>query len=348
MRPAGPLIWSKEGRKLDAPAERETQKQGMAPANMASGAEHRSPACAYPDREGWITTTLQMQYFITLARHMNFTRAAEALFVSQPTLSRHIELLEQELGFALIEREKKQISLTHAGEAMLVTLKSALRLIEAGREQGARLARGSQGLLRVGLLDSLDGDALLPNLIAPFRRECPDVRLEFERHSFNALRDRLSWGKLDVLITVDIDCENLAGVATRPVASFPKVLLMSRLHPLAGRLDRSFADFRSDTFFIPGEEDSPGREQALCSVTGRCGFTPACIRTVPNLESAFFSVAAGLGVMIVDKSTKYIRDPHCTYLELDEADAPRAVLVAAYRQDNTNPAAKRFLERLKA
>ncbi|MFR8331844.1 MAG: hypothetical protein ACLU9S_05335 [Oscillospiraceae bacterium] len=84
-----------------------------------------------------------------------------------------------------------------------------------------------------------------------------------------------------MLITVDIDCENLAGVATRPVASFPKVPLMSRLHPLAGRLIRSFADFRSDTFLSPGG-GLPGREQALCAVTGRCGFTPACIRTSPQ------------------------------------------------------------------
>ena len=291
-------------------------------------------------------TTLQMQYFIALAQHMNFTRAAEALFVSQPTLSRHIELLEQELGFSLIEREKKQIALTPAGEAMLDTLKGALQLIEAGRERGARLSQGSQGLLRLGLLDSLDGDVLLPNLIAPFRRAYPDVRLEFERHSFNTLRNRLGWGKLDVLITLDIDLGNLAGVDARPIGAFSKVLLMSRGHPLAGRAGAEFAEFQSDTFFIPGEEDSPGREQALCAITGRCGFTPASIRTVPNLESAFFSVAAGLGVMIVDKSTKYIRDPHCTYLELDEACVPRAVLVAAYRQGNVNPSAGRFLELL--
>lgn len=291
-------------------------------------------------------TTIQMQYFITLARHMNFTRAAEALFVSQPTLSRHMDLLEQELGVLLIQRERKQIALTPAGEAMVSTMEGALRLLEAGREQGLRLSQGAQGLLRLGVLDSLDGDALIPNLIQPFRRQYPDVRLELERHSFNTLRDRLGWGKLDVLITLDIDSENLAGVETRPVDTFQKVLLMGRDHPLAGRLDVGLEDFREETFFLPGEEDSPGREQALCAITGRRGFAPERVRRAPNVESAFFSVAAGSGVMIVDKGAKYIHDPHCVYLELEEAAAPPAVLVAAYRQDSPNPVTRRFLELL--
>ncbi len=120
----------------------------------------------------------------------------------------------------------------------------------------------------------------------------------------DALRDRLSWGKLDILVTVDIDSDNLAGVDIHPIGTSPNVLLIGRDHPLAGRDGLTLADFAEDVFFIPGEEDSPGRKASLCKITRRYGFAPGSIRTVPNIESAFVSVAAGLGVTIVDKSAK--------------------------------------------
>ena len=157
-------------------------------------------------------TTLQMQYLIALADHMSFTRAAAALFISQPTLSRQIELLEQELGFPLVQRGKKQISLTPAGQIMLDTIRQMLRLLETGREQGLRMSAGSAGLLRIGVLDSLEGRVLIPSLIEPYREKWPDVELTLERHSFHTLRDRLELGGLDVIITADIDCENMNAV----------------------------------------------------------------------------------------------------------------------------------------
>ena len=293
-------------------------------------------------------TPLQMQYLIALADHMSFTRAATALFISQPTLSRQIELLEQELGFPLVQRGKKQISLTPAGQIILDTVRQTLRLLESGREQGLRMSAGSAGLLRIGFLDSIAGRILIPTLVTPYREKRPDVELTLERHSFHTLRDRLELGSLDVIVTADIDCENMSSVELCPVATFQKVLLMSRDHPLAGRLDLTPAHFRDELFFMPGEEDSPGRREALFATTEPYGFLPARIRPTPNLESAFFNVAAGLGVMVVDMSTKYVQDPQCTYLRLPGDVPPCATLVAAQKRSNQNPAALEFMAGLMA
>lgn len=290
--------------------------------------------------------TLQMQYLIALADHMSFTRAAAALFISQPTLSRQIELLEQELGFQLVQREKKQISLTPAGQIMLDTARQMLRLLETGREQGLRISAGSAGLLRIGFLDSIGGHILIPNLIRPYREAWPDVELSLERHSFHTLRDRLELGSLDVILTADIDCENMNAVEFYPFATFQKVLLMSRHHPFAGRTDLIPAHFKDELFFLPGEEDSPGRREALFATTEPYGFLPSRICTTPNLESAFFNVAAGLGVMIVDMSTKYVQDPQCTYLRLPGEVPPCAKLMAVCKRANQNPAALEFISYL--
>ena len=288
-------------------------------------------------------TTLQMQYLIALADHMSFTRAAAALFISQPTLSRQIELLEQELGFPLVQRGKKQISLTPAGQIMLDTIRQMLRLLETGREQGLRMSAGSAGLLRIGVLDSLEGRVLIPSLIEPYREKWPDVELTLERHSFHTLRDRLELGGLDVIITADIDCENMNAVEICPFATFQKVLLMSRKHPLAGLPELAPIHFRDELLFLPGEEDSPGRREALFATTEPYGFLPGRICTTPNLESAFFNVAAGLGVMIADMSTKYVQDPYCTYLRLPGDVPPCATIIAVRKRANQNPAALEFM-----
>ena len=290
--------------------------------------------------------TLQMQYLIALADHMSFTRAAGALFISQPTLSRQIELLEQELGFPLVQRGKKQISLTAAGQIMLDTARQMLRLLESGREQGLRISAGSAGFLRIGALDSIGGHVLIPNLIRPYREAWPDVELSLERHSFHTLRDRLELGSLDVTLTAAIDCENMNAVELHPFATFQKVLLMSRHHPLAGRTDLTPIQFKDELFLLPGEEDSPGRREALFATTEPYGFLPSRTRTTPNLESAFFSVAAGLGVMIVDMSTKYVQDPQCTYLPLPGDVPPCAKLMAVRKRANQNPAALEFMSYL--
>ena len=121
-----------------------------------------------------------------------------------------------------------------------------------------------------------------------------------------------------------------------PFATFQKVLLMSRKHPLAGLPELAPIHFRDELFFLPGEEDSPGRREALFATTEPYGFLPGRICTTPNLESAFFNVAAGLGVMIADMSTKYVQDPYCTYLRLPGDVPPCATIIAVRKRANQN------------
>jgi DNA-binding transcriptional LysR family regulator len=141
----------------------------------------------------------QVRYFVALCETLNFTRAAERCNVTQPSLTRAIKQLEEELGGPLLHRERNRTHLTELGRLMRPYLEHMLHEAEAARAQARDYARLERGTLRLGLMCSIGPTRLLP-LLAAFTERHPGVEVILQDGEGHLLCERLLAGELEVAI----------------------------------------------------------------------------------------------------------------------------------------------------
>jgi len=151
----------------------------------------------------------QLRYLIALAEHLHFTRAAEACFVTQSTLSAGIRELETLLGPTLVERDRHSVRLTDAGQRLLVRARELVAAAEDMVDEAQGLTESMGGLLRLGAIPTI-APFLLPNLMKSLRSAAPDLRLALREDITANLLERLRSGQLDLaLIALPVDVEGL-------------------------------------------------------------------------------------------------------------------------------------------
>jgi len=146
----------------------------------------------------------QLDYFTRIAELQSFTRAASVLHVAQPSLSRQMQQLEQELGVLLFVRSDKGIKLTEAGLALQERANAVLRQVKRIRDEIGVHTRTPKGELSVGLPPSLF-DLLTVPLVCEFRRRYPDVQLRITEGISAAMHEMVLTGKLDTAVISDVE-----------------------------------------------------------------------------------------------------------------------------------------------
>lgn len=179
----------------------------------------------------------QIIYFLRVAKELHMTRAAEALHVAQPSLSRQIRLLEEELDVLLFERLPKGLRLTPAGEALQAHLGTVLAQVEATRQVVAPFTQGVQGLVRIGCLPSLAAH-LLPRLLTNFLREHPGVQTRVQvLGTSRAIADHVRDGDVDLGLgeLADPELEHLTLGDDPLLVALPPHLLPAAAGPVSLR-----------------------------------------------------------------------------------------------------------------
>lgn len=230
-----------------------------------------------------------LRYLVALAEHRHFGRAAEASFVSQPTLSTQIRKLEDELGVALFERSPRKVMLTPVGREITERARKVL----ADVDQLAEIARRSQdpesGTIRLGLFPTL-GPYLLPHVLPGLRKRFPRLEFLLVEDKTDALLERLHDGRLDAaVLALPLAQEQLH---TEVLFDEPFVLAMPATHPLADRASLTIDDLDEERLLLL-EEGHCLREQAL-DVCRLAGAGERDFRAT-SLETLRQMVAAGVG-----------------------------------------------------
>ena len=151
----------------------------------------------------------QLRYLAALDEHRSFTRAAEACFATQSTLSAGLKELEATLGLRLVERDRRSVSMTPAGDEIAARARGLLAAAEDLVEVAARAAAPMTGLLRVGMIPTI-APFVLPALLPALRRRHPELRLALREDLTHRLLERLSAGGLDcALIALPYDTKGL-------------------------------------------------------------------------------------------------------------------------------------------
>jgi len=235
-----------------------------------------------------------LSYLVTLGDTRHFGKAAEACFVSQPTLSAQIKKLEKQLGVVLLERQPRNLLLTPVGEAVVALAKKMLA--DAGEIENIVKAWQDPlaGPLRIGLIPTL-GPYLLPHVVAELRGALPDLGCQYLEYQTDPLLERLHAGDIDLgFLALPVETE---GLVVRTLFSEPFRLAVSRDHPLAGKRTVSMEDLGGEKFMLL-EDGHCLRDQALeiCALSGieeDQGFRATSLETLRHM------VAAGAGMTLL-------------------------------------------------
>ena len=280
----------------------------------------------------------QLEYFVAVARHRHFGRAAEAAYVTQPALSRQVRQLEAELGVALLRRTSRGVELTPAGEDLLVRAERILAEAAEARGEMDEHAGVVRGAVRVA---ATTADALrLPELLAEFHREHPGVRLALRHASATEVLGLLRRGAVDLGVLA-LGAETAEGIAVTPLGSEPLRAISGLDEPFTA-VAVALEDLRGRPFVL-AEPGTALRETVMAACQDR-GFSPVPLLEVGDPATVRFLVNAGLGVSLVPASWLQVPGASVAVAALVEP-APRHALSLLAAGELT-PAGRLLAERL--
>lgn len=245
-------------------------------------------------------TLTELKYIVAVARERHFGRAAEACFVSQPTLSVAIKKLEEELGVQLFERGGAEIAVTPVGEQIIDEAQRILERTNAIREIAQQGRDPLSGPLKVGIIYTI-GPYLLPNLIRAMIADAPAMPLILQENFTVRLLELLRQGEIDVAVLADPFPDT--GLVTQALYDEPFVVAMPRAHAWAKRKSIGTQELKDETMLLLGTGHC-FRDHVLevCPEMSRFsqssgGFQKAFEGS--SLETIRHMVASGVGITVL-------------------------------------------------
>ena len=275
-------------------------------------------------------TLTELRYVVAVAREKHFGRAAEACFVSQPTLSVAIKKLEDELEVKLFERGASVVSVTPLGEAIVRQAQSVIEQAAAIKEIAKRGKDPLAGPLRLGIIYTI-GPYLLPDLVKHTIAMSPEMPL--------VLHENFTVKLLEMLRTVELDCAIMAepfpdtGLAIAPLYDEPFMVAVPKAHPLARKKSVSAEALKRETMLLLGTGHC-FRDHVLevCPEYARFSSDAEGIRKSfegSSLETIKHMVASGMGITVVPQlSVTKESNGLVTYIAFDKPVPTRRVVLA--------------------
>ncbi|MGA5701457.1 LysR family transcriptional regulator [Peterkaempfera bronchialis] len=263
----------------------------------------------------------RLAQFAAVARLEHVTRAAQLLAMPQPTLSRAVARLEEELGVALLARQGRTVRLTRAGRVLLGSVERALAELERGAEAARAEADPAAGRVAFGFLHTMGTDAV-PALLRGFRAEHPRVRFQLVQDYVTAMLDRLRAGELDLCLVSPLP--DAPDLVARPLDEQRLYLAVPADHRLAGRRRIRLAEVAEEPFVAVRR--GYGLRGLLERFCGEAGFTPKVAFEGEEAETLRGLVAAGLGVALLPPSL--VARPGVVELDVTAPRTRRAIGLA--------------------
>ena len=242
-----------------------------------------------------------LRYFVAVAEELNFRRAAERLHLSQPSLSRQVLDLEEEIGERLFERDRRRVALTHAGRALLKEARGVLAGTEIAIQAAREAGRAMRGALHIGSIGTLSA-SFLPGSLAKFRERFATMDVEVLELGLDEQTAALLAGTIEIGFQARTPGTPAdPRFAERAVLTSPLMVAMSARHHLAKAPTLPLHTLADEKLLHLGPRPGAGYDRwvrALCEETG--GFTPKFRHPeIGNIEALFGMIAAGQGVAIL-------------------------------------------------
>lgn len=285
-----------------------------------------------------------LKSFVSIAESGSLSKAAERARVSQSTLTRQMQALEQEIGGRLFERSHSGVALTAAGQVLLNRATPLLHQFDAAVAEARKVTRGQSGSLRIGFLMSAAAEYLNPALVT-LRARHPEVKVKLIDLSPGEQIAALRRGELDVGLLGNIDRSLAREFYVKRLVSLPVVVGLPAEHPLARQEEIALAELRTELFVGAKEEDLPGYNPWVTQLCRRAHFRPRFVENADSLTHALGLLVTENALVLLPAMGNPLRSPGVTYRPLRDRFA-RWDLQVAWQRGAIAPPVRALVEAL--
>jgi DNA-binding transcriptional LysR family regulator len=282
-----------------------------------------------------------LRYFLAVGEDQHYGRAARRLHVAQPALSRQIQDLEEEIGFKLFDRLSRGVKLSVAGRVFLEDAQRILHGVNEATARGKRVASGQSGTLRVGLVETISWQGVVPESFRRFRDLHPDAELQIHPSSSAAQIEAVRSSGLDAgfaFTIANLDRE----LAHIQVAEHNLVLAAPKGHSLAKSKKLRLRDLNDAAFIWFPRRESPVFYDRLMQECFRGGLkTPHIVQEAVNEATILSLVSCRLGVAFVSSATRWRCPEGLVLLPVADLNLPLPFFLI-WRKDNQSPLLANF------
>ncbi|ALV28560.1 LysR family transcriptional regulator [Pannonibacter phragmitetus] len=258
---------------------------------------------------------------LAVAEYLSFRHAANALGVSQSSVSARVKALEEDLGILLFERHARGVRLTDAGRYFVDRVAAGVDQLDYAVRTAGMVARGEQGSLRLGIHALIPG-SFLANLLERYRQQHPGIEVEIAEGTARDTLMQLRANRLDVTFVAGSpefpDCHS------RPIWNERLLAVLPSSHPLADRVGVTWADLADETFIVRHGGTGPqAYDHIVLRLAGGCP-NLAIMRFDVERGTLLSMVAQSYGVTVVGEATSLIQAPGVTFLPILDEPEPFA------------------------
>lgn len=279
--------------------------------------------------------------FIAVSQCLNFSKAADMLFISQPTLSHSITNLEKKLGAPLLVRNTKSVKLTRAGELFLPAAIKIVELYQTAANEISRELNLGNDVLNIGYIGPAT-DNLFSSWIKAFRKACPDIKVQILHYSTSAIAEVFKNHKIDLGILYKMNADKISDLKYQEVGHEKFKVCLNAEHPLAGRSKITLDLLKDEPFLICERPTSPNYYDRVLAICEKRGFEPKISQKVALVGDIYRLVSAGLGVAIMSHSAARSYDSYdIRFVDIDDEEDLLNTVVIAW-MGKLSPLARQF------
>lgn len=283
-----------------------------------------------------------IKYFIAVADCRNFSKASELLHISQPTLSRQIALLEEEIGIPLFVRSKPAISLTLAGEIFLEESKDILERYDAMIDRLTEVKKGNIGSMSIGYVN-LSQFKILSKAIHHIHEEYPDIKLAITQMSLPEVQEAILQRKLDIGFDMRINIAEEDKVDYKKITNSILYAVVSRRHKFAKRDSISLAELKGEDIVIYERRQAPELFDSMILLCSQHGFTPNFTQFGEDMESVMMMAGLGQGIALMDETAKILETEHTIFIPVNDCEVYYNWYLS-WHIENDNPSLKKVID----
>ncbi|WP_321938756.1 MULTISPECIES: LysR family transcriptional regulator [Paraburkholderia] len=287
---------------------------------------------------------IHLRCFTMVAAELHFGRAALRLNMTQPPLTRNIQLLERELGVSLFERDRRSVKLTASGKAFLPEAEDILRRVQHAQLTARRARGGETGSVTLGFL-AVAAFSVLPKVVSVVREEFPGIELELKEMTTLDQIDAINAGRLDLCLIRPLTMSP-PGLESVCLLRERFVLAMPSDHPLTQERRLTLRSVDGEALVMYSPSDGRYSYELLAGLFRAASVTPRYVQYVANTHTMLSLVSGGTGIALVPESARRLKFENVVFRALPIEPPVHAELFLVWRSSNPNKASELLQKKL--
>ncbi len=295
-------------------------------------------------KRGDSLNTKQLEYFISVAENLSFTKTAEKFYISQTAVTQQIKALEEQIHVTLFTRSKRHVELTPAGKVFLSEARTIIKNINDAIAKTQKFANGFSGTLSIGILIGYEKNKL-QQYLKEFSHTYPNISMELCTNEMTELLNLVKNNFMDLAFVINPENQPLKGFEYKTVARYSLVALLPPGHPLYNKECIDLIELQHEKFiFVKETGDEYGQKSMIQDRYREAGFVPNVVQRSNDLNTIESLVASNMGVSILPSfcAVGNMIEHDISIVPIKEVQN-RIEVVVVWNKNNTNPALEKFI-----